>query len=166
MLPSVVGPADVSIDQSTLTGQRSRWVHGQRAPLVSLALRLTGGPLGSGRKRKKKKVSVWFWAESGDGPAQGPTARLGSRGQLGLRLSRPARAGGLSSRVGRPGGLGSLLAQRDLGLTPSWATVGLAALSSSSPPRWRLPPLSFSLTGRAQVSVSAGSGAAGLDPVR
>jgi hypothetical protein len=54
MLTSAVGPADVSVDRSTLTGQRST-VNGRRAPLVSLGTRLTGGPHGSGQNRKREK---------------------------------------------------------------------------------------------------------------
>jgi hypothetical protein len=50
MLTSAVGPADVSVDRSTVkVGPRST------APRVSLALRLTGGPLGSGLEKEKKR---------------------------------------------------------------------------------------------------------------
>jgi hypothetical protein len=91
LLTSAVGPADVSVDRSTLTGQRST-VNGQRVPLVSLALRLTGGPLGSGRKRKKKRTWIgsgpkFSWAGS-VGPTRLGLARevnsaCGSAGRLG-----------------------------------------------------------------------------------
>jgi hypothetical protein len=43
LLTLVVGPGDVSIDQSTLNGQRSTRSAGQWDPLVSLTSRLTGG---------------------------------------------------------------------------------------------------------------------------
>jgi hypothetical protein len=60
MMMSAVGPVDVSVDRSTLTGQRSTvkgQVSGHRAPLVSLGTRLTGGPLGSGLGKEKEKGS-------------------------------------------------------------------------------------------------------------
>jgi hypothetical protein len=102
MMTSAVGPADVSVDRSTLTGQRStvkgHRVHGQRAPPVSLSPRLTDGPHGSGRKEKKRRGSGFLLGSKGIGPARGPVklvVRLGV--QLGLRLSRPARQVGYTS---------------------------------------------------------------------
>jgi hypothetical protein len=130
MLTSAVGPADVSVDRSTLTDQRSTVKGGPRSM----------GPTGQPRPeadrwaprvrpdKGKEKVSVWFWAESSDGPAQGPTARLGSRGQLGLRLGRPARAVA-----------GWLVLGRDA----PWAAVGWRPSLPSSPLAG--PPLFFSL---------------------
>jgi hypothetical protein len=73
MMMSAAGPADVSVDQSTLTGQRSTvkgQVSGHRAPQVSLSTRLTGGPLGSGLGKEKEKGHglildrKWCWAGS------------------------------------------------------------------------------------------------------
>jgi hypothetical protein len=99
-MTSAVGPADVSVDRSTLTGQRStvKVGCGQRAPPVSLNPRLTHGPHGSGQNRKRGKGSVFYWAQRRLGrlEAQLSTARLAVQLgiQLGLRLSRPARAAG------------------------------------------------------------------------
>jgi hypothetical protein len=55
MMTSAVGPADVSVDRSTLTGQRSRWGCGQWALPASLTPRLTDGPHGSGLGKEKEK---------------------------------------------------------------------------------------------------------------
>jgi hypothetical protein len=97
-MTSAVGPADVSVDRSTVNGQGGC---GQRAPPVSLSTRLTGGPLGSDRKRKRKGVLVWlgFGPKEAMGRLEAHRLGSGTQGQLGLRLSRPARANGLATRA-------------------------------------------------------------------
>jgi hypothetical protein len=102
---SAVGPDDVSVDRSTLTGQRSsvKGSRGQQVQQVSLTSRLTGGTPLSGweRKRKGKRGRLGFWAKIGNGPARGPTKLgLGFLGRLSLRLSRPAQAYGLAKHSG------------------------------------------------------------------
>jgi hypothetical protein len=62
LLTLAAGPADISIDLSTLTGQRSR-VKGS-----ALTSRLTGGALSQAGKKKKEK---------GVGPIFGPKEVLG-----------------------------------------------------------------------------------------
>jgi hypothetical protein len=107
------------------------------------------GPSGQTGKRKRKK------ARTGSGPkGAGPAllaqqAQLGSWGQLGLRLNRPARAGGLA------GSSWALL------LFGPWWAGGL--LPSPPPPRWLgcLCSFPFSLTARSHSSASTGSGVAG-----
>jgi hypothetical protein len=82
-----VGPADVSVDRPMLTGQRSTVKVGPRST----------GPTGQPRPEADRwapRVRPDREKIKGLGLAQGPTARLGSWGQLGLRLSRPARAVG------------------------------------------------------------------------
>jgi hypothetical protein len=71
LLMSAVGPADVSVDRSTVkVGPRSTGPTGQPRPKAGRwAPRVRS-------EKEKEKVSVWFWADSGDGPARGP-ARLG-----------------------------------------------------------------------------------------
>jgi hypothetical protein len=123
MMTSAVGPVDVSVDRSTVNGQGGGC--GQRAPPVSLTPRLTDGPHGSGRKRKRKDGLAFHWAEKGVGPAwlaQEGSARLVT--QLGLRLSRPARAGGLA---GHEAGSARILCGP--ASSPPWA--GLVASPSS-----------------------------------
>jgi hypothetical protein len=83
-MTSAVGPADVSVDRSTLTGQRStvkgHRVHGQRARGP------TGQPQPEADRRAprvrwqiKEKSRFGFWAERGNGPAWlAQKARLGS----------------------------------------------------------------------------------------
>jgi hypothetical protein len=97
---SAVGPADVSVDWSTVKG-----VRGQRVPLVSLALRLIGGPLGSGRIRKKKRSQFGSESKVVMGRLKAQQARLGSRG-----LARPAAQ------------------QAGSGRWANWLILGLAAL--------------------------------------
>jgi hypothetical protein len=87
---------------------------------------------------------------------------LGSQGQLGLRLSRPARADRLA---GYAVWLGSIPPRADF-----FSSMDRAFSSSSFPPRWlllrllllagrrRLPFSPLLLTARAQTSVSVGSG--------
>jgi hypothetical protein len=77
MMTSAVGPADVSVDRSTLTGQRSTVNGGSAvkgAPPVSLSPRLTDGAHGSGCKIRKGHGSVL--GRKVVGPARGP-AKLG-----------------------------------------------------------------------------------------
>jgi hypothetical protein len=92
------------------------------------------------RKKEKEKGSVFYWAQRGLGrlEAQLSSARLAV--QLGLRLSRPARAGAGWARHGlaRLGSFaGRLPLLHGLGLlfssSPRWADL------LSSPPRWAGP---------------------------
>jgi hypothetical protein len=115
LLILAVGPADVSVDQSMLTGRRSpgqgsvgpagqphpeadRWVHRVRPGI-----------------REKEKGSARFWAKTGAGLAHGPS-RLG----LGFVVS---------SACGSAGRLGPRVSWLVLGLVAPWAAVG-----------WRPPP--------------------------
>jgi hypothetical protein len=103
MMTSAVGPADVSVDRSTLTGQRST-VKGRSAvvgPHWSASARgWQVGPLGRAGKEKTKKGSgLVLGPKEVMGRLEAHRLGLGSQGQLGLRLSRPARANGLATRA-------------------------------------------------------------------
>jgi hypothetical protein len=117
-MTSAVGPADVIVDRSTLTGQRSTVKAGQRSMVSG---QWSAGPTGQPQpeadgwaprvSRVKEKDHGSVSGPKGSGPARGPAKRVVRLGvQLGLRLSRPARAGGLREREARLGlsWLGSL----------------------------------------------------------
>jgi hypothetical protein len=165
MMTSAVGPADVSVDRSTVNGQGS--VSGRRAPLVSLSMRLTDGAHGSGQNREKKKGFGlgWFWAKSGDGPARGPLARL--------RLAASARPAAQQAGSGRWARWARSSARLDssagrLPLLPGLGWRFAFSSSSSLSPRWLLPPLSSSpLSDGLVPQVSPyGIRCGGPDPVR
>jgi hypothetical protein len=148
-----------------VNGQRSRW--GQRST----------GPTGQPhpeadrwaprvRPEQEEKTRAVSGPKVVTGRLKAQWLGLSSQGQLGLRLSRPARAAGLA---GREGWLGSDPSRAgfpsSVGRTPFFSSARLGCLTP--PPRGPAASFSFSsLTGRAQVSVTAGSGAAGLDLVR
>jgi hypothetical protein len=169
MMTSAVGPADVSVDRSTLTGQRStvkgHGVKGQRAPPVSLSPRLTDGPHGSGRVKEKGYGSVS--GPKGSGPARGPV-KLGSARGAARDSARPAaqQAGSGSGPAARGKRLGLKPSADRLPLLPglgllfslSFFWLGRRSVFCSS----RAGGVaSFSpLTGRVQVSATVGSGVA------
>jgi hypothetical protein len=106
LLTSAVGPADISVDLSMLIGQRSTVKGGPRSTGPTGQPRPEAdrwGPSGQAGKREKEKLGLGF-GPKGAGPARlAQQARLGSWGQLNLRLSRPARFVGLAVFVGRLG---------------------------------------------------------------
>jgi hypothetical protein len=147
LLTLAVGPADVSVDRSTVNGQggstvnRSYWSASPRGCRV--------GPSGqAGFKGKRKGVGSVLDQKGGAGPAHGP--------------SRFSLSFVVSSACGSAGRLGPRAGWLVLGLDVPWAAVGWRpSPPSPSPPRWLLPLPSFSLTGRAHTPVSTGSGVTG-----